>query len=318
MSQLEARRPLTEAVRCTPAPTLSEADAAWSNPDDGLKGSFAVPFSCPVRGQGVTRCRVYLRMAMRMRGLEPPRAFAHTDLNRARLPIPPHPRGGRIVAADRHRVAASCVPWPPASSRPRPRCGPRLARAALRAGAAAQPAAPARPGSSRSSSRCRSRRSPRRSSATACSQRRRRPQHRLNLRAPASVSLPPHARRPRSARCGPRSSQRSRARASAGATASSSTGWPSSCRARSSPARSACPARPSGRRVTYHELARPHAAADRRAHALGPDARDRGPRDEDRDHRRRHRPDAPVLRPDRLHVSRRASRRGTPRSRRRR
>ena len=30
---------------------------------------------------------------MRMRGLEPPRAFAHTDLNRARLPIPPHPRG---------------------------------------------------------------------------------------------------------------------------------------------------------------------------------------------------------------------------------
>ena len=35
--------------------------------------------------------------AMRMRGLEPPRAFAHTDLNRARLPIPPHPRllGGR-------------------------------------------------------------------------------------------------------------------------------------------------------------------------------------------------------------------------------
>jgi anthranilate synthase/aminodeoxychorismate synthase-like glutamine amidotransferase len=30
---------------------------------------------------------------VRMRGLEPPRAFAHTDLNRARLPIPPHPRG---------------------------------------------------------------------------------------------------------------------------------------------------------------------------------------------------------------------------------
>src|SRR4051812_3274676 len=31
---------------------------------------------------------------MRMRGLEPPRGFPHTDLNRARLPIPPHPRGG--------------------------------------------------------------------------------------------------------------------------------------------------------------------------------------------------------------------------------
>jgi hypothetical protein len=36
---------------------------------------------------------------MRMRGLEPPRACAHTDLNRARLPIPPHPRGQPIVAA---------------------------------------------------------------------------------------------------------------------------------------------------------------------------------------------------------------------------
>src|SRR5579884_1462534 len=34
--------------------------------------------------------------AMRMRGLEPPRARAHTDLNRARLPIPPHPRGATV------------------------------------------------------------------------------------------------------------------------------------------------------------------------------------------------------------------------------
>jgi hypothetical protein len=38
------------------------------------------------------------RTAMRMRGLEPPRGFPHTDLNRARLPIPPHPRGQMIVA----------------------------------------------------------------------------------------------------------------------------------------------------------------------------------------------------------------------------
>src|SRR5436309_14482092 len=28
---------------------------------------------------------------MRLEGLEPPRAFAHTDLNRARRPIPPQP-----------------------------------------------------------------------------------------------------------------------------------------------------------------------------------------------------------------------------------
>jgi hypothetical protein len=32
---------------------------------------------------------------MRMRGLEPPPGFPDTDLNRARLPIPPHPRVGR-------------------------------------------------------------------------------------------------------------------------------------------------------------------------------------------------------------------------------
>src|SRR5215510_6918684 len=38
---------------------------------------------------------------MRMRGIEPPRGRPHTDLNRARLPVPPHPRGAvwpRILA----------------------------------------------------------------------------------------------------------------------------------------------------------------------------------------------------------------------------
>ena len=30
---------------------------------------------------------------MRAEGLEPPRAFAHQDLNLARIPIPPRPRG---------------------------------------------------------------------------------------------------------------------------------------------------------------------------------------------------------------------------------
>jgi hypothetical protein len=39
--------------------------------------------------------------AMRMRGLEPPRPYGHTDLNRARLPIPPHPRGRTILAPGR-------------------------------------------------------------------------------------------------------------------------------------------------------------------------------------------------------------------------
>ena len=34
-------------------------------------------------------------LVMRMRGLEPPPSYLDTDLNRARLPIPPHPRAGR-------------------------------------------------------------------------------------------------------------------------------------------------------------------------------------------------------------------------------
>jgi hypothetical protein len=33
---------------------------------------------------------------MRLEGLEPPRAFAHTDLNRARRPIPPQPRDAEL------------------------------------------------------------------------------------------------------------------------------------------------------------------------------------------------------------------------------
>jgi hypothetical protein len=48
------------------------------------------------------------RRAMRMRGLEPPRGLPHTDLNRARLPIPPHPRGrpnsSRAAAAQLTRI----------------------------------------------------------------------------------------------------------------------------------------------------------------------------------------------------------------------
>src|SRR6185436_11875328 len=50
-------------------------------------------------------------MVMRMRGLEPPRAEAHTDLNRARLPIPPHPRLREIdsVPPPRERSAGDAI-----------------------------------------------------------------------------------------------------------------------------------------------------------------------------------------------------------------
>jgi hypothetical protein len=36
---------------------------------------------------------------MRARGLEPPRACAHRNLNPARLPVPPHPRGPTVADA---------------------------------------------------------------------------------------------------------------------------------------------------------------------------------------------------------------------------
>ena len=35
------------------------------------------------------------RILVRVKGLEPPWGEPHTDLNRTRLPIPPHPRGSQ-------------------------------------------------------------------------------------------------------------------------------------------------------------------------------------------------------------------------------
>ena len=62
-------------------------------------------------------------------------------------------------------------------------------------------------------------------------------------------------------------------------------------------------ARHSRRRI--RTTADPGPSYDRRDGALGTDPRDRRPGPEDRDHRRRHRPDAPVLRPVGLLLSRR-------------
>ncbi len=44
--------------------------------------------------------------ALRKRGLEPPRPFGHWNLNPARLPVPPLPRGGSMYA-DRGGVSSS-------------------------------------------------------------------------------------------------------------------------------------------------------------------------------------------------------------------
>src|SRR5580765_503879 len=43
--------------------------------------------------------RMARRLRVRMRGLEPPRPIGHTDLNRARLPIPPHPLARSVYRA---------------------------------------------------------------------------------------------------------------------------------------------------------------------------------------------------------------------------
>src|ERR1700690_1818920 len=51
------------------------------------------------RSLGETRC-----FRVRMRGLEPPRPYGHTDLNRARLPIPPHPRGATVYPGASARI----------------------------------------------------------------------------------------------------------------------------------------------------------------------------------------------------------------------
>jgi hypothetical protein len=62
-----------------------------------------VPSSCVVRmwSESERKVRFAVGNAVRMRGLEPPRPYGHTDLNRARLPIPPHPRGRTILALGR-------------------------------------------------------------------------------------------------------------------------------------------------------------------------------------------------------------------------
>ncbi len=50
--------------------------------------------TCPTTDRVSAALCGFFLLGMRMRGLEPPRPERHTDLNRARLPIPPHPRAG--------------------------------------------------------------------------------------------------------------------------------------------------------------------------------------------------------------------------------
>jgi site-specific DNA recombinase len=55
----------------------------------------------PPMGDGFSQ-----KILVRMRGLEPPRSHLHTDLNRARLPIPPHPQ---VTDRDSIATALTCL-----------------------------------------------------------------------------------------------------------------------------------------------------------------------------------------------------------------
>ena len=55
------------------------------------RSSLTASPSTATTGAAEVRAATQPLLRMRMRGLEPPRTCIHTDLNRARLPIPPHP-----------------------------------------------------------------------------------------------------------------------------------------------------------------------------------------------------------------------------------
>ena len=224
-----------------------------------------------------------------MRGLEPPRGLPHTDLNRARLPIPPHPRGRQCSPP-----VLIAVPFP-TLRRGLLICGvlglafaapaharsvevvvtlkqPPLAAAFARERTLAYSSFAGRTGS--------------------CSERR---------RAEATSTGSTRAQREvRNADPG-RDSLGSR---SAGRYGVVLNGF-AVVVPRVPPPRPLADRRRRARLAdrALHATARPDAAADRRADALGAGARHRGPGDEDRDHRRRRRPDASLLQPRGLLVS---------------
>ena len=90
-------------------PDFVEEIAANAERAEPQPGEASRPERGPVAG----------RSAMRLKGVEPSRAFAHTDLNRARLPVPPQPREQAI-----YRLAHRPPP-------PREATHPPLARIAI-------------------------------------------------------------------------------------------------------------------------------------------------------------------------------------------
>ena len=192
---------------------------------------------------------------MRMRGLEPPRGCPHTALNRARLPIPPHPLAVDSVCHSPvrtmfglRRVFLFVVVALFAGSLP-----------ALAGSSAARP-----PSGRRHGGRCAARR------VSGRPGRVRRPPARRHPSGQGALAVPDRAQRP------------DRRVATDGASGTALA--------------SGCGRGLSERPLLPHALLQPR--LHRRAGALGAGAHVRGERDQDRDHRRRHRSHAPVL-PDR-------------------
>ena len=79
------------------------------NPDKGASESRLVPIVLKLAAPKQRR----RQRQVRLKGVEPSRALAHTDLNRARLPVPPQPRDSPI-----YRVPP---PSPPPARRTRTR-----------------------------------------------------------------------------------------------------------------------------------------------------------------------------------------------------
>jgi hypothetical protein len=86
-------QPTTQALEGEKEPRLGHID--------GLHGPGSLKRPRPPFSGGLGSDVIQM---VRMRGLEPPPSYLDTDLNRARLPIPPHPRGGRVAKISQHRL----------------------------------------------------------------------------------------------------------------------------------------------------------------------------------------------------------------------
>jgi hypothetical protein len=91
------------------------ADAGGSGQARRRRRAAAPPTCTGARnghGPGVRGHGLNVDQVVRMRGLEPPRSYLHTDLNRARLPIPPHPPERPTIPHDARRASRPRVRRP--------------------------------------------------------------------------------------------------------------------------------------------------------------------------------------------------------------